>query len=83
MKFFFIHYPYRHFLQPQHVNPEEAVSIFEDVKAKKFVPMHWGTFLLSMEPFLEPPKRIIEEVQIRGLTAKSFLFPKHGEISTA
>ncbi|CAD5126212.1 DgyrCDS14382 [Dimorphilus gyrociliatus] len=74
-------YEPRHFLQPQHVNPEEAISIYEDIKAKHFVPMHWGTFLLSFEPILEPPKRILEEVKRRNLTADYFHLPKLGQVT--
>jgi hypothetical protein len=29
--------------------------------------MHWGTFELNREPFLEPPGRLLREAQHRGL----------------
>lgn len=37
------------FMQPQHVNPEQAVQIHLDVKSKKSVGIHWGTFVLTDE----------------------------------
>jgi len=40
-----------------HVSPEEAVLAARDVGAKAMVPIHWGTFLLSGEPVLEPIER--------------------------
>ena len=52
---------------PNHVNPEEAVQLFEDVKGRLMVPMHWGTFELNREPFREPPQRLEREARRRGL----------------
>ena len=40
-----------------HTNPEEALSIARDLKSKKVIGMHWGTFVLSLEPIMEPRKR--------------------------
>ena len=33
----------------QHVNPEDAVLVHKDIKARKSVAIHWGTFNLSFE----------------------------------
>ena len=52
---------------PNHVNPEEAVQLFEDVRGRLLVPMHWGTFELNREPFREPPDRLLREALRRGL----------------
>lgn len=52
---------------PNHVNPEEAVQLLEDVKGRLMVPMHWGTFELNREPFQEPPQRLQREALRRGL----------------
>lgn len=43
---------------PNHLNPEEAVRLFEDLGARLMVPMHWGTFDLNREPADEPPARL-------------------------
>lgn len=50
-------YAPRWFMQPVHVDPEEAVRAAQDVGARTLVPMHWGTFRLSREPVLEPIER--------------------------
>ena len=39
-----------------HTNPEEALQIAKDLNSKKVIGMHWGTFVLSLEPIMEPPK---------------------------
>ncbi len=52
-----------------HTNPEEAVQIFNDLKAKTLVPMHYGTFDLADEPLGEPLrwiKKLESEKKING-----------------
>jgi L-ascorbate metabolism protein UlaG (beta-lactamase superfamily) len=46
------------FMQPQHVNPEEAGRIWEILGARFFCAMHWGTFKLTDESLAEPPERL-------------------------
>ena len=41
-----------------HMNPEEAVRAFLELKAKRMVPMHYGSFRLSYEPLEEPLTRL-------------------------
>jgi len=40
----------RWFMQPQHVDPLEAVQIHLDLGAKRSVGVHWGTFALADDP---------------------------------
>jgi L-ascorbate metabolism protein UlaG (beta-lactamase superfamily) len=51
---------------PNHINPEEAMQLFEDLRGRLLVPMHWGTFALNREPFREPPARLLAEARRRG-----------------
>tara|TARA_B100000427_G_scaffold107876_1_gene89502 strand:- start:4600 stop:5574 length:975 start_codon:yes stop_codon:yes gene_type:complete len=46
------------FMGYSHVNPEEALNIATDLDAKESVGMHWGTFILTDEPVLEPRTRL-------------------------
>ena len=39
----------RRIMAPQHVDPEEAVKMHEDLRAKQSVGIHWGTFALAYE----------------------------------
>jgi L-ascorbate metabolism protein UlaG (beta-lactamase superfamily) len=41
-----------------HMNPEEAVQAFTELRAKMLVPMHYGSFRLGYEPLDEPPARL-------------------------
>ena len=45
------------FMRTMHVNPEEAVRATIECGATRMAPMHWGTFLLSVEPLLEPMEK--------------------------
>ena len=49
-----------------HTNPEEALSIARDLKSKKVLGMHWGTFVLSLEPIMEPPVRFKDNAEKYG-----------------
>lgn len=44
-----------------HMNPEEALQAFVELKARTMIPMHFGTFRLSYEPLHEPPQRLLEK----------------------
>jgi N-acyl-phosphatidylethanolamine-hydrolysing phospholipase D len=52
---------------PNHVNPEEAVQLYEDVRGRRLVPMHWGTFAMNREPYREPSDRLLAEAHRRGI----------------
>jgi L-ascorbate metabolism protein UlaG (beta-lactamase superfamily) len=43
------------------MNPEQAVRAYEDLGARRFLAMHWGTFKLTDEPLDEPPQRLDAE----------------------
>lgn len=44
----------RHIIANSHIDAVEAFMAFKDLMAKKFIPMHWGTFQLGAERFLSP-----------------------------
>src|SRR5690606_29944222 len=48
-------YEPRQMMKASHANPEEAVQMGLDLKARRIVGMHWGTVLLTIEPPFEPP----------------------------
>ncbi|HTX19783.1 MAG TPA: MBL fold metallo-hydrolase [Bacteroidota bacterium] len=71
-------YEPRDVLKPYHMNPADAVQAFLDVRAKKMLAIHWGTFQRG-EPLDEPPKKLWEEVESRKLDKDQFLVFMIGE----
>ncbi len=55
------------FMETMHVSPEQALRAFQDLGARTFVAMHWGTFKLADEPLDEPPVRLEAERARLGL----------------
>ena len=41
-----------------HMSPEDAIEAARLLRAKAIVPIHWGAFKLSLEPFNEPLPRL-------------------------
>jgi N-acyl-phosphatidylethanolamine-hydrolysing phospholipase D len=62
-----------------HTTPEESLRIFADVRGRRFVAMHWGTFDLADEPLTEPPDRLRAEAARLGLDADRLWILQHGE----
>jgi L-ascorbate metabolism protein UlaG (beta-lactamase superfamily) len=60
-------YEPRWFMEPQHMNPEEACEAFVRLGARTLCTMHWGTFKLTDEPLAEPPRRIRSCFAERGI----------------
>ncbi len=72
-------YEPRWFMKHQHVNPEEAVRIHQDLQSIFSIAIHWGTFALSNEYFLDPPRLLREALEKRRVNLKDFVTFKHGE----
>jgi L-ascorbate metabolism protein UlaG (beta-lactamase superfamily) len=41
-----------------HLAPEDAISAAEDLSCKEFIPWGWGTWIISFEHILDPPRRL-------------------------
>ena len=64
-----------------HTNPEEALAVARDLKSKKVLGMHWGTVVLSLEPIMEPPKRLKASAEKFGFKKKDAITFKIGQVS--
>jgi N-acyl-phosphatidylethanolamine-hydrolysing phospholipase D len=72
-------YTPRRTTRPVHTSPEEALQAWLDLRATRFVGIHWGTFFLAQEPYDEPPRRLAAEVARRGLDPEAVWVLKPGE----
>ncbi len=73
-------YAPRKFMKYSHINPDEAIKIFQELNTKKAIAIHWGTFKLSIEPLDEPPNKIKKLLQLNQISEERFLILKHGEV---
>lgn len=67
------------FMSQQHVTPEEALQAFEDVKAAKMIPMHYGAFKLADDTPKEALDRLEAERVKRGIAQERVCVLAHGE----
>ena len=65
-----------------HTTPEEALNVAQDLKSKKVLGMHWGTFVLSLEPIMEPPIRFKKNAEKFGFKKKDVITFNIGEINS-
>ena len=72
-------YEPRWFMRNQHVDPAEAVRIFELCEAHHALGHHWGCFKLTTEPHDEPPRRLRAELATRGIEPVRFRTQLTGE----
>ncbi|MEO5818163.1 MAG: MBL fold metallo-hydrolase [Gemmatimonadaceae bacterium] len=79
-------YDPRWFMHVVHVDPEEAVQAFTDVRASHadaplplMLGIHWGTFRLTDEPMDEPPRRTRARWREDGLDESRLWIASFGE----
>ena len=65
-----------------HTTPEEALNVAQDLKSKKVLGTHWGTFVLSLEPIMEPPVRFKDNAEKYGFKKEEAIVFKIGEINS-
>jgi len=67
------------FMKYQHVHPGEAVRIHQDIRSNKSLGIHWGTFKLTYEDYMEPPKLLKKYLQEFKLPEDEFVSINIGE----
>ena len=76
-------YEPRWFMAPQHVAPEEAVQIFQDIGAEQALGVHWGTFQLTDEPHDEPVELLQKTLSTKGIPLDQFRALSPGDVYSA
>jgi N-acyl-phosphatidylethanolamine-hydrolysing phospholipase D len=73
-------YAPRWFMKTMHVDVAEAIRVKGDVKARRAIGMHWGTFEhLTDEPLDEPPRELARQRAAMGLGREEFDVLRIGE----
>lgn len=72
-------YAPRWFMQPYHVNPEEAIKLHQDVNSLLSIGMHWGTFPLTAEAPMAPVEELTRQKQLMNINDAAFITMSIGQ----
>jgi L-ascorbate metabolism protein UlaG (beta-lactamase superfamily) len=72
-------YEPRWFMKDAHVNPEEAVQIFQDCAATHAIGHHWGTFQLTHEAHDAPEKDLARALSSAAIHTERFTAFRPGQ----
>lgn len=73
-------YEPRWFMQPQHMNPAEAVAAMQILGAEQALGHHWGTFQLTDEAIEAPPTALMQALADAGVPHERFQALRPGEV---
>lgn len=71
-------YEPRDFMKTNHVDPAEAVAIFERLAPAAALGIHWGTFQLTFEAIDAPRQRLAALKTARGIAPERFVATEAG-----
>ena len=71
-------YEPRWFMKDHHCNVDEAIQIHQDLKSKRSIGMHWGTFILTDEPMKEPLEKLKKLTREKNIPTEEFVAIPHG-----
>ena len=69
----------RDVMQDNHVDPAEAVSIFQALNPVRALGVHWGTFQLTFEAIDAPPRALAAELARRAIAPDRFVATEVGQ----
>ena len=69
----------RYFTLKQHLDPAQSVLDHQEIRSQKLISIHWVTFQLTHEPFLEPPELLVDAMKKTGIPIDEFKAMKIGE----
>jgi L-ascorbate metabolism protein UlaG (beta-lactamase superfamily) len=72
----------RHLMDESHLDADQAINAFCVLGAQHFIPMHWGTFMLSIDHFNAPIEALLQcwQQQRAMLDGKLLHVVKCGEV---
>ncbi len=73
-------YAPRWFMAAQHVDPADAVRIFNDVGAGRALGIHWGTFQLTDEAREEPIEELATALRAASIAPECFVAAEAGGV---
>ncbi|WP_457089148.1 MBL fold metallo-hydrolase [Microvirga sp. P5_D2] len=73
-------YEPRWFMEPQHMNPDDAVKVFDIVTPQQALGHHWGTFRLTNEAVDEPPQELATALEKSEIPPGLFKPLRPGEV---
>jgi L-ascorbate metabolism protein UlaG (beta-lactamase superfamily) len=71
-------YEPRDVMQANHIDPDEAVRVFEALDPTMALAIHWGTFQLTFENIGDPPRRLAAATRARGVAPGRFVTAEVG-----
>jgi L-ascorbate metabolism protein UlaG (beta-lactamase superfamily) len=72
-------YEPRDVMRGSHVDPEEAMAVFEGLNPVRALGVHWGTFQLTFEPIDQPWQRLAALRRAHGLVNDRFVAVRAGQ----
>lgn len=72
-------YAPRWFMRPQHVDPPEAVQLHRELRVRRSMAIHWGTFELADDGLDEPVVLLQQAMAQNDLSTDDFWILRQGE----
>ncbi len=72
-------YEPRWFMSGQHMNPDDAVLAHRDLRARRSIAIHFGTFPLADEAMEAPAEALAQARRRHGIAADDFVVPAFGK----
>ncbi|MFL6844203.1 MAG: MBL fold metallo-hydrolase [Allosphingosinicella sp.] len=69
----------RDVMQANHMDPDEAVRVFETLNPRQALGIHWGTFQLTFEAIDDPPRRLTAALRAHGIAPDRFITTEVGQ----
>lgn len=73
-------YEPRWFMEPQHLNPDDAVRVLALCGAEQALGHHWGTFRLTNEGVEEPAQDLAVALAAQNVAPERFRALRPGEV---